>query len=421
MTNSSNDGGVPSQTTPASPESKLLAIERLTTQATVLYDELKRLVELGRSASVEIDSLKLAVEAAKAGAESAKGGAEGEHGRAAKVKSAIESILVEVESERGKALAAVAEITTKKDQAQASMEEAFQSKTTAETASAATVAERQRAQEASEATTVARSSAEEDQRKAFSANTEASESAVNTKRHEDAASTSAASAKAAEAKAIAAFNIASELVKKAEIEAKRASEAHNLSTTAGLAGAFNEKALGTKGRERFWGLVLVGALSTAAAIGWIRYTELTAFLGSRPDISALAANVFLALLGVGAPIWLAWMSTKMISKNFALTEDYAYKASLAKAYVGFRQEAKGLDPLFEQRLFAAAITQLDANPVRFIDSAHPGSPLQDLLQQPFMQEFLENPTIKQQLVDWLKLRFRAKVTMPSKADTQSPK
>jgi hypothetical protein len=61
--------------------------------------------------------------------------------------------------------------------------------------------------------------------------------------------------------------------------------------------------------------------------------------------------------------------------------------------------------IFEQRLFAAAITQLDANPVRFLNSEHPGSPLQDLLQQPFMRDIMKDDSFKQHLVDWFKQKF----------------
>ena len=134
----------------------------------------------------------------------------------------------------------------------------------------------------------------------------------------------------------------------------------------------------------------------------------------------IVSSVLVGVFGLAAPVWLAWMSTRMISSNFAVTEDYAYKASLAQSYVGFRDEAKGLDPLLEQRLFAAAITQLDANPVRFINSEHPGSPLQDLLQQPFMNKLMEDDSLKQKLIDWLKDRFGAKLSTYVRVERQTP-
>lgn len=202
-----------------------------------------------------------------------------------------------------------------------------------------------------------------------------------------------------------------ELVLDATREAEQAAKAHNLSTTAGLAGSFNQKAIAAKERETFWGWMLAISLVAAGTIGYMRYEKLSLFLDSKHEPYELMANLFLAVLGVSAPLWLAWMSTRMISKNFAITEDYAYKASLAQAYVGFKKEALGLDALFEQRLFAAAVTQLDANPVRFVHDSHPGSPLQDLLQQPFMQDMMKTDSIRAQLLEWLKSRFQIK-TLP---------
>jgi len=114
------------------------------------------------------------------------------------------------------------------------------------------------------------------------------------------------------------------------------------------------------------------------------------------------------------------MATRMIMRNFSLSADYSYKAALAKAYVGFRDEAKSLDPIFRERLFAAAITQLDANPVRLIDAAHPGSPLQDLLQQPFMQQAMLDPAVKIGLLNWLKARFGKSPSFPTLSEQSSP-
>ncbi len=130
-------------------------------------------------------------------------------------------------------------------------------------------------------------------------------------------------------------------------------------------------------------------------------------------IAYLGAEVFLSSLIVVAPVWFAWICSKMISKYFHLSEDYSYKAAIAKAYMGFKDQAAGLDPIFEERLFAAAITQLDANPLRFFESgSHPGSPIQDLLQQPFMQAALENPTVKEAFLGWFRRVFRSNFYVP---------
>lgn len=200
----------------------------------------------------------------------------------------------------------------------------------------------------------------------------------------------------------------------AEIELAR--KAHNLSTTVGLAGAFNVKANSAKAREYIWTVALIGALAVAFSIGAARYADMLIMLANKPNIETLAAFGLISIFGITPFIWIAWMATRMIGKNFALTEDYAYKAALAQAYVGFRDEAKKLDPIFEQRLFAAAVSHLDANPVRFVNADHPGSPLQDLLQQPFMKEVLQDNSFKQSLVDWLKTRFGWKAAAVTKSE-----
>jgi hypothetical protein len=54
-------------------------------------------------------------------------------------------------------------------------------------------------------------------------------------------------------------------------------------------------------------------------------------------------DVVLSLLSIGAPIWLAWQATKQIGQRFRLSEDYAFKASISRAYEGFRREAARID------------------------------------------------------------------------------
>lgn len=210
-------------------------------------------------------------------------------------------------------------------------------------------------------------------------------------------------------------NLARASAEHAVDEAKKAAEAHDLAIVAGLAGAFNKKALETNSRLLLWLIVLIGALVAVGIIGYGRYADLREIIATKPDNWMLGAQLFLTIFGVGAPVWMAWIATRMISMNFVISSDYAYKASLAQAYTGFREQAKGLDPLLEQRLLAAAITQLDANPVRFVDDRHPGTPLQELLQQPFMQDLLQVTTFKQQLIDWFKARFKLKLVIPDTA------
>ncbi len=185
-----------------------------------------------------------------------------------------------------------------------------------------------------------------------------------------------------------------------------------MSVTIGLAGAFNVKAKSAIWKMYVATFVLIATLGFTFYMGADRYDEVVKLLSEEVTkghlLEAILAQIAFFLIGAGAPIWLAWLSTGMISKYFQISEDYAYKASLATAYVGFKKEAKGLDPIFEQRLFAAAITQLDANPLRFFeDSSHPGSPIQDLLQQPFMRSAMKsNLGFKDSFSNWMNERFK---------------
>lgn len=199
-----------------------------------------------------------------------------------------------------------------------------------------------------------------------------------------------------------------------------ARKALNLATSIKLAAAFSDKAKEAKDRELLWLVVLITSLLAAGIIGWERYQDFTDLIPRSPGNAVIGGSVLIGIFGLAAPVWLAWMATRMISKNFALTEDYAYKAALAQSYVGFRDEAKGLDPVLEQRLFAATITHLDANPVRLMDSNHPGSPLQDLLQQPFMGELMKDDSFRQHLVNWLKDRFGSRLAGYVKVEAKSP-
>jgi hypothetical protein len=90
--------------------------------------------------------------------------------------------------------------------------------------------------------------------------------------------------------------------------------------------------------------------------------------------SIIYPNVVLSLLSVGAPIWFAWLSTKQIGQRFRLSEDYAFKASISRAYEGFRREAARIDKDLEARLLASALNRLDELPLRLVETESHGSP-----------------------------------------------
>ena len=254
-------------------------------------------------------------------------------------------------------------------------------------------------------------------------NAEASANSANTaKLNAEVSATAADTAKTnAEVSATAAneeLKKASDASERAIIEANKAAEAHHLSTAVGLAGAFNVKAMAATRGQHIWSGVLCVALLFIVGMGAYRFNTIADKVQNLADkgdiISALGIELLLSTLSVAAPVWLAWMSSKMISRYFHLSEDYAYKAAIATAYMGFKDQAKNRDPIFEERLFAAAITQLDSNPLRFFNSeSHPSSPLQDLLQQPFMQSALNNPTFKTEFIGWINRVFKTNFYVPN--------
>jgi hypothetical protein len=88
-----------------------------------------------------------------------------------------------------------------------------------------------------------------------------------------------------------------------------------------------------------WVVGLVAALGIGSYIGAHRFEVLSAALQApNPNWGELPCKLsflffsFFSFLSVGAPLWFAWLATKQIGQRFRLTEDYALKATVAKAY-----------------------------------------------------------------------------------------
>lgn len=174
----------------------------------------------------------------------------------------------------------------------------------------------------------------------------------------------------------------------AEDMIKRSEQALRGATSVGLANAFEarRKALATNGL--FWTIGLIVALSCALAVGWERLGRLQAVLAGDKPASIVWANVLLALFGVGAPVWFAWLATKQIGTTFRLAEDYAFKASVSQAYEGYRTEAVQIDPILRERLFATALSRIEEAPIRLVDGPTHSSPLGELLSNPGIMKSL---------------------------------
>lgn len=374
------------------------------------------------NSALAINSAKAAAESAATASKSAKTRAENAATASETAKGNAESAAATANIAKGTAESAATAANTAKGSAESAATASEAAKTRAENAATASETAKGNAESAA---TAAKGSAES---AATAANTaiEAAESVTSESeefqtRAADAATAAETAKKAAESAAAVAGGASDSALKASETansKAELAAKALQLSTTTALAGAFNLKAKNAQNSQNIWAIVLVLALAAAVYIGALRFSsivELSHELAKQGELfTALIIPVLLSILSIGAPVWLAWMASKMVSKYFYLSEDYAYKAATAAAYMGFKEQAEGLDPILGERLFAAAITQLDANPLRLFDSTnHAGSPLNDLMQQPFMQSVLENAKFKEELLGWFNRVFKTNFYVPN--------
>lgn len=169
--------------------------------------------------------------------------------------------------------------------------------------------------------------------------------------------------------------------KKATAILDRCDKAYRATTSEGLASAFSERSRNLSWSMWVWVFGLVVALAIGARIGSNQLHALAKAITdtqtSRQD-GSVWVDLILTMLSIGAPIWFAWVSTKQIGQRFRLAEDYGYKASISKAYEGYRREAELLDPAFQNRLFSSALTRLDEIPLRLVETTTHGSPWHEL-------------------------------------------
>ncbi|MCU0438149.1 MAG: hypothetical protein MUC49_09545 [Raineya sp.] len=171
-------------------------------------------------------------------------------------------------------------------------------------------------------------------------------------------------------------------------------EAYKIATTTGLAGAFHRRA--NKLSYSMWGWVsiLIVGLIVGGVLGYIRFNDLNSAIKDSKDIGYIWLQVFLSVLSFGAPIWIAWVATKQINQTFKLSEDYAFKASVAKAYEGYKKEAENIDyrridSELADQLFASTLKRFDESPLRFTESQSHNSPLHEFLDSKEFKNFLK--------------------------------
>jgi hypothetical protein len=204
-----------------------------------------------------------------------------------------------------------------------------------------------------------------------------------------------------------------------ETEAERTlalcESAYAASTSVGLAAAFSERSKSLAWSMSLWVFGLIGALAAGAYFGSSRLESITAML-AMPSIrwEGFALNMVLSLLSIGGPIWFAWLSTKQIGQRFRLAEDYAFKASISRAYEGYRKEAARIDPSLEKQLLASALARLDEAPLRLVEAASHGSPWQEVLASDSVREAIRMiPGFAAQVSDL------AKAAIASRAPSQA--
>jgi hypothetical protein len=186
--------------------------------------------------------------------------------------------------------------------------------------------------------------------------------------------------------------------KKTEVDSlvSKCEEAYRITTTQGLAASFEKSASRLRLTMLFWIIGLLVSLIAGAYISYLRFKDLVAKLQTTdPNWGIICLDLVISIIGLAGPIWFAWLATKQINQYFRLAEDYAFKASTAKAYEGYKKEAARIDETFENRLFASALDRFEEPPLRFLENDHHGSPWHEFFQSPsFLKAINSVPELK---------------------------
>jgi hypothetical protein len=280
---------------------------------------------------------------------------------------------------------------------------------------------KQQVEAAAIASTTAKTTAEANATAAETAKTTATTHAADAEIAKNAAATAKTEIETIKTDATNALAAALKAQKEAENHAIEAQKklAETIKTleksiTASLGGAFAEKERESRSRDKWWLCLLTVSVVSLWWIGSARYEQISNLIANKATAEQFLVQALFGLSTLSAPIWLAWLATKRLSKTYAISEDYAYKSAVAQAYQGYRDSVKDGDEQMRLRLFATVITQLDATPVRFISNQHPGTPWQDLMNQPWMQDILKDETIRAKFNNWMKDRFSKVFDIPIK-------
>lgn len=187
---------------------------------------------------------------------------------------------------------------------------------------------------------------------------------------------------------IAAFTSYSE---EAKAVLSKCDTAYASATSQGLAGAFADRSHKLDISMWVWVAGLVLSLVVGGIFGSIQLGKLGDTLASGNSSQvALGFHLVLSLISIGAPVWFAWLSTKQIGQRFRISEDYAFKASISKAYEGYRREAARIDADLEAQLLSSALARLDEQPLRLVATASYGSPWHELVSSDLVRDAVKS-------------------------------
>lgn len=193
------------------------------------------------------------------------------------------------------------------------------------------------------------------------------------------------------------------LLKKKEADqlVERCEEAYRITTTKGLAAAFDQRAKKLSLTMWVWVGGLLLSLGAGGLIGASRFEALAKSLATtNPQWGIIWMDIILSLIGLAAPIWFSWLATKQINQRFRLSEDYAFKASVAKAYEGYRREAARIDEAFEARLFSSVLSRLEEAPLRLVETDSHGSPWNELFGSTAFQKAMNTvPELRDKFIE----------------------
>lgn len=182
-------------------------------------------------------------------------------------------------------------------------------------------------------------------------------------------------------------------IKDYETEAKelisQCDDALQITTTQGLAAGFDQKAKELRESIRIWIAGLLIALISGAIIGADRVDAFTGALSGQLTPGQAMLHTIISIFSIGGPLWLAWISTQQINQRFKLSEDYSYKATIAKSFTGFSRLAERFDPATEQRLFNSTLDRFDEMPLRLIEHKDYNSPWHEFIDSEAFKKALD--------------------------------